>query len=688
MKKRNPKWGIIAIIGYLFFFVVSPVIAKYSSVISKNLTINARQPEYTVIFNANAPAGETASGTMANQSFTYGTSQALTTNDYTITGYLFTGWNTSADGTGTMYIDEESVSNLTDVDGGYITLYAQWSDNVAVMDGVYYKTLQAAVNAVPNNTQKTITLISNTSESVNIPRYKNIIFDFQNYTITNSGDNRIFDNNGTIEIHNGTIRSSTAHACIDNEQNGILRVFGGQIIATGDRGAIYNNKGVVEISGNAYLSSSITVEGDRGTVSNLAGGTVTITGGTIISTTDNAIYSLGTLTIGTADNDPDPDSLLIRGAKYGVSGTQNFSFYDGTIEGKTAAVNNFNHITNVESGYSPIRKTVTIDGQTYQQTYLNVAVAVTFDPNGGTLADNIYSIEQGTEIGTLPVPTPPAGKAFVGWFTDPDTGTQIDEHTIINAITTFYAHYEERMVAEINGTRYKTFQAAVNAAPNNTRTVITAINDSTENITVGSTKNIVFDIGSYTINNSTNKSVITNQGITEIISGTITTNSANASAINNDPGGNITISGGSVIATGQRQALYNDGGTVLITGDAYLSSKITATGDRGTVQNLANGTMVITGGTMISTTNLALYNVGTLTIGDKDGTIDTTTPVFQGGQYGIKSTANFNFYDGISKGITGAINTENKIVDMETGAQIAHGTETIDGATYQTAYLE
>ena len=98
--------------------------------------------------------------------------------------------------------------------------------------------------------------------------------------------------------------------------------------------------------------------------------------------------------------------------------------------------------------------------------------------------------------------------------------------------------------------------------------------------------------------------------------------------------------------------------------------------------------MIITGGTIVSTTKQALYNEATLTIGIKDGSIDATTPVFQGVTNGIKSTVNFNFYDGIAKGKDNAIVNESKIADKEENSAIAHGEETIDDVDYKTAYLE
>ena len=83
---------------------------------------------YTVIFNKNA---EDATGTMADQSLTYGGNTQLTPNAFTRTGYTFAGWNTLAAPTdespGTRYVDQQFVQNITDVNHGTITLYAQWT---------------------------------------------------------------------------------------------------------------------------------------------------------------------------------------------------------------------------------------------------------------------------------------------------------------------------------------------------------------------------------------------------------------------------------------------------------------------------------------------------------------------------------------------------------------------------------
>ena len=84
-----------------------------------------RANKYSIRFDGNTADG----GSMGDQAMTYDEAASLTANGYTKTGYTFTGWNTQADGGGTVYGDGENVKNLTTVDGEVVKLYAQWRPN-------------------------------------------------------------------------------------------------------------------------------------------------------------------------------------------------------------------------------------------------------------------------------------------------------------------------------------------------------------------------------------------------------------------------------------------------------------------------------------------------------------------------------------------------------------------------------
>ena len=81
---------------------------------------------YTVKFNGNGAT----SGEMTDQTFTYDEAKNLTKNAFAKTGYTFTGWEDDNDNT---YKDKQEVVNLTAVQGGVVTLTAQWTaDPIAV----------------------------------------------------------------------------------------------------------------------------------------------------------------------------------------------------------------------------------------------------------------------------------------------------------------------------------------------------------------------------------------------------------------------------------------------------------------------------------------------------------------------------------------------------------------------------
>ena len=71
--------------------------------------------------------GNTGTGTMEKQTFTYDDPQELNPNAFTKTWYTYSGWNTDANGGGSGYADKQEVENLAET--GTVDLYAQWNVN-------------------------------------------------------------------------------------------------------------------------------------------------------------------------------------------------------------------------------------------------------------------------------------------------------------------------------------------------------------------------------------------------------------------------------------------------------------------------------------------------------------------------------------------------------------------------------
>ena len=86
---------------------------------------------YTIAYNSNKPssASHDITGSTSSSSHVYDTAKALTRNGYKLTGWMFAGWNTKADGSGTAYANKASVKNLTTANGATVVLYAQWTAN-------------------------------------------------------------------------------------------------------------------------------------------------------------------------------------------------------------------------------------------------------------------------------------------------------------------------------------------------------------------------------------------------------------------------------------------------------------------------------------------------------------------------------------------------------------------------------
>ncbi|MDE6401045.1 MAG: InlB B-repeat-containing protein, partial [Clostridiales bacterium] len=70
---------------------------------------------------------------------------------------------------------------------------------------------------------------------------------------------------------------------------------------------------------------------------------------------------------------------------------------------------------------------------------------VTFDANGGTVAETSRRTDNGVLKDALPEPTAPEGFRFVGWFTAKTGGVQVSSSTEFDAAATVYARYEEIM---------------------------------------------------------------------------------------------------------------------------------------------------------------------------------------------------------------------------------------------------
>ena len=709
--KKIVKYILFTYVFFSLFFLLTNYLpqtkAKYISKIPDRLKLTIQKPTYNIRFDANG-----GTGTMSDMvNLKYGTTYTLTQNVFTNTGYIFISWNTKRDGTGTTYQDIDSISNLSTTNGAIVTLYAMWGNGIAELDGVLYNSIKAAINAVPaNGVQKTINVLQNVSETQNknqnekIIQGQNIVINLQNHTITNDTTYPIFENYGTLKIINGTIQSSdiatdnkAVQSPINNNGSGanlILENVTIESIGTRTKQALYNDGGTMTIQGNSYIHTSNVNGGNeynKPAIGTLANGTLIIKEGVTVVSDYHAGIKVenSTLIIGTKDNNVNGSSPVIQGKTVGVEMTSTSSivkYYDGLVKGAPHAFTNYQNVNDVELNYEiNVSTTEVIGGTTYEvATLVQSALSsyvVTFNPMGGRISETQRSVLDGDPVGQLPTPVK-GGYTFAGWYDS--NNNPITSSTTITENVEFYAHWTHIANFDCNvmlgEEEFTNFTDAINAASNGDTLELT--DNMTTKLTVPSNKNITLDLGTYTLQNSSNNDpIINNQGTLTVKNGVMNTSSgATTAAINNT--GNIIIDGTTINTTGSKQAVYNNNanGTMIIRGNSHFTS---ASNNRATITNNA-GTTIIESGYFESTAFAAVSIAnGTVIIGTEGSGVDTTSPVLVGYTHAVDNSGNktLKWYDGILKGRTNYVT--GNITAMESGYTPQTGTD----GDYTTAIL-
>ena len=317
-------------------------------------------------------------------------------------------------------------------------------------------------------------------------------------------------------------------------------------------------------------------------------------------------------------------------------------------------------------------------------TYIPETYTIRFHANGGTVSETERTVAQFSTLGALPTPTYNEDWSFAGWYTDLTFQTRADPNSIVMGDADYYAKWTLTKNIEMNGQYYNTIAEALTVAGSTPSTIILH-DDVDEIVSIPSTANITINLQNHNMTNPTTNAVITNEGILKVMNGTLR-NTSNFAVIDNLSTGTLEVVNATIIGAGTKQAIYNNGGYLTISGDSHLSA---VSSIRATLQNLNSGTAIVKSGTILASNYSAVKNENgcTLIIGDDDGSVDTTEPLIQGKPYGITSSVNYSMYDGIIKGTTKAVNDDTKITAIDSNSQKVTGTESIDGTTYKTLYL-
>ena len=141
---------------------------------------------FPVTFDSNTAT----SGTISNQTFTAGTSQALTSNSFAKTGYTFNGWNTVANGSGTSYTNAQSVTLYETT-----TAYAQWTA------GTYSVTFDS--NTAGSGSMSNQSFTAGTSFPLTTNGFTKTGYTFAGWATT-SGGSVVYSNTASVSLYAAT----------------------------------------------------------------------------------------------------------------------------------------------------------------------------------------------------------------------------------------------------------------------------------------------------------------------------------------------------------------------------------------------------------------------------------------------------------------------------------------------------
>ena len=387
--------------------------ASYTPTSNETLYAQWLPNTYTITYNGN---GYT-SGSTASSSHTYDEEKTLTANGfnrtYTVTynyngngnanttatsTYTFKNWNTSVNGTGTSYINQAKVKNLTSTHNTTITLYAQWNSTSVtlptptrtgyVFNGWYDDSVsgtkigESGASYTPN---KNITLYAHWTAIT--------------YTITYNG-------NGYTS---GSTASSSHTYDIEKEltANGFERKYTVTYNANGGTISKETSIATYSFSGWSLTASSTKVYDNKEKVINLTN----INNGQVSL---YAKWNSASVILPTAEECKRPGYTLLG--------------FNTSNSATTATMN-------PGSAYTPTSN-ITLYAIWKPNTY-----TITFDAMGGAVTPNSKIVTYNSSYGTLPTPTQ-IGYSFLGWFTQDNI--EITETTIVSILQNqiLYAHWE------------------------------------------------------------------------------------------------------------------------------------------------------------------------------------------------------------------------------------------------------
>ena len=484
------------------------------------------------------------------------------------------------------------------------------------------QTLQEQITAAPDGVETRITLQGEVSGDLTIPTNKNIVLELtagskltnvSGHTITNNGTLTIegtgtvdctthakgaVNNNGTLTISGGTITRSVdvprtnSWYVVNNAENATMIIDGGEIIGNSTYSSCIRNLGNATVSGGTIRQDKMIAMKNDDT------GTLTVTGGKIISE-DQAIQNWKTAEIegGEIEGNVYTWAYVEKGTEFAGETT----ISGGKITGDVAAVN-------YDGGSAKPQVEVTGNAE------------ITGELKTSNYDKGAYTTKKNDETAKITV----SG----GKFATTPAEEYIDPSAEFDATTgTVSAIPAEQAVVSVGAKNYKTLAAAIDAAQTGDTVVLKQ--DVTESVTVPAGKDITLNLAGKSIQSSANAVTVSgkltvkdstattepevNGDTVTYTSGKITGANLGLCAIN---GGEIILESGSVESTGN-MGVYAQGN--FTPGGAAQNSKITVKGGYILAQECAasaqgNGaTLDIQGGVLQSKDNAVISGNGSKT---------------------------------------------------------------------------
>lgn len=533
-----------------------------------------------------------------------------------------------------------------------------------VVGGLKYETALTAVNKAPVGS--TVILLKDCSETGRAPEItKNVTLDLNgknltfsyitvskggNLTIKDSGNGGTYSGTGAnysvhvkrggiFNLESGTLTNSSTNpktqnvvvwvegGTATNPAASTANIKGGKIESKGTPVFVRNPGATVNVSGGELTGSGLACiagngsKGQGGTTINVSGGTLTAKPYDATSAACGIYHpNEGTLNItGGTINVADGVGVLMRGGEMTMTGGEINATGDATRTGSVGDTNQKIGVSGVifdrDANYPAVATTsIKIDGEA-KVSGAKAAVELINDNNVAD-AKSAFKLKGGTYSSDI--------SALL------DENSVAEEKNGVYVVTTYYA--------QVGETKYATLQEAADAAAaGQTVTVLNDVDMTTHgNLTVNVGKDIVLDMNGHSIKgaNADYKNILVWGKLTlkdskENSTGKIYAETPYQYGVYDKPlvyvgsKGEFVMESGHIYSVIPENTVYSgqfgigayDNSTVTINGGTVESGWYAIAGNGSGVQTTA---ITINGGTLVSTSDYAIYHpqFGTLTIND------------------------------------------------------------------------